>query len=219
VLEAHDGASALRLLERQETPVMLLLTDVVMPGMSGRELADEARARQPGLKVLFTTGYARNAIVHGGRLDPGVELLPKPFTFEALAAKVRDVLEKSASERILLVGPDAEARRRAEALIDQLGLAVDEAETRREALGRLKAMSGRYAAVLVAAGAEVDALVAEIRAEREDLPILIEAGGDPEPLRRAFAADRCVGVIASPIDVEELRLGLRDLRVRCESDL
>jgi CheY-like chemotaxis protein len=185
--------------------------------MSGRELADEARARQPGLKVLFTTGYARNAIVHGGRLDPGVELLPKPFTFEALAAKVRDVIEKSASERILLVGPDEEARRRAAALIDQLGLAADQAETRVEALGRLKAMPVGYAAALVAAGAEVEALVAEIRAEREDLPILIEAEGDPEPLRQAYAKDRCVGIVASPVDVEELRLSLRDLRVRCEA--
>ena len=94
VLEAHDGASALRLLERQEEAPQLLLTDVVMPGMSGRELADKARATWPKLRVLFTTGYARNAIVHAGRLDAGVELLPKPFTYEALAAKIRDVLDK-----------------------------------------------------------------------------------------------------------------------------
>ncbi|HLG81613.1 MAG TPA: hybrid sensor histidine kinase/response regulator, partial [Bradyrhizobium sp.] len=57
-------------------------------------LADEARKRRPELKVLFTTGYARNAIVHHGRLDPGVNLIAKPFTFAALAAKVRAVLDE-----------------------------------------------------------------------------------------------------------------------------
>ena len=62
--------------------------------MNGRQLADEALRRRPGLKVLFTTGYARNAIVHHGRLDPGVELIAKPFTYSGLAAKVRAVLSR-----------------------------------------------------------------------------------------------------------------------------
>jgi PAS domain S-box-containing protein len=217
VIEAHDGASALRLLERQETPLSLLLTDVVMPGMSGRELADEARALQPDLKVLFTTGYARNAIVHGGRLDPGVELLPKPFTFEALAAKVRDVLEKGTSERVLAVASDDGDRGRLATMLDVVGLAADVAATRVEALGRLRAMAGRYAAVLIAEDAEAEALIAELRAGQQDLPIVIEAAGDPEPLRLHHAADRCIAVIASPANGEELRLCLRDLRVRCET--
>jgi CheY-like chemotaxis protein len=72
----------------------LLFTDVGLPGINGRELADEARRRRPGLKVLYTTGYARNAIVHHGRLDPGVQMIPKPFTYAALAAKIRDILDK-----------------------------------------------------------------------------------------------------------------------------
>jgi PAS domain S-box-containing protein len=217
VLEAHDGPSALRLLERQETPISLLLTDVVMPGMSGRELADSARELQPDLKVLFTTGYARNAIVHGGRLDPGVELLPKPFTFEALAAKVRDILETSGQNRILAVAATDDDRARLASTVDEIGLAADLAATRVEALGRLKAMAGRYAAVLVRDDAEAEALVAELRAERQDLPIVIEAEGDPEPLRQLWASDRCIAVIAAPSSPEELRLCLRDLRVRCEA--
>jgi len=93
VLEAHDGPSALRLLERQ-TRVDLLFTDVVLPGgMTGAQVAAEARALRPELKVLFTTGYARNAIIHHGRLDKGVQLLTKPFSHNDLAAKVRDVLD------------------------------------------------------------------------------------------------------------------------------
>jgi signal transduction histidine kinase/CheY-like chemotaxis protein len=93
VLEAHDGPSALRLLERQRA-VDLLFTDVVLPsGMTGPVLADHARKISPTISVLFTTGYARNAIVHQGRLDPGVQLLTKPFEFADLAAKVRDMLD------------------------------------------------------------------------------------------------------------------------------
>jgi CheY-like chemotaxis protein len=94
VLEARDGPSALRLLD-QESRVDLLFTDVVLPnGMTGAQLAAQAKTIRPSLKVLFTTGYARNAIVHHGRLDSGVHLIVKPFSFNDLAAKVRDVLDK-----------------------------------------------------------------------------------------------------------------------------
>jgi CheY-like chemotaxis protein len=93
VLEAHDGPSALRLLERQSR-VDLLFTDVVLPGgLNGADLARDARALKPGLRVLFTTGYARDAIVHHGRLDAGVQLITKPFSYAGLATKVRDVLD------------------------------------------------------------------------------------------------------------------------------
>jgi len=92
VIEASDGMSALRLLDRYPE-ISLLFTDVGLPTINGRQLADEARRRRPGLRVLFTSGYARNAIVHQGRLDPGVELLSKPFTRTELGARVRDVLD------------------------------------------------------------------------------------------------------------------------------
>jgi CheY-like chemotaxis protein len=93
VIEAPDSPTALRILE-SSPHVRLLLTDIGLPGESnGRQLADEAMRRRPGLKVLFTTGYARNAIVHQGRLDPGIELLPKPFTFTELATKARRALD------------------------------------------------------------------------------------------------------------------------------
>jgi CheY-like chemotaxis protein/nitrogen-specific signal transduction histidine kinase len=92
VLEAADAEHALRLLREHQT-VRLLLTDVVMPGMNGRKLAEEAKAQQPSLKVLYMTGYSRNAIVHQGRLDAGVDLLQKPVTSEYLANTVRRVLD------------------------------------------------------------------------------------------------------------------------------
>ena len=92
VLEAAEAGPALAIL-RSDQRVDLLFTDVVLPGQSGRALADAAKAIRPDLKVLFTTGYSRNAIVHHGRLDPGVQLITKPFTYEQLAVRVRDVLD------------------------------------------------------------------------------------------------------------------------------
>ena len=92
MLTAADGHAALRLLaDRPE--IRLLFTDVGLPGgLNGRQLADAARETRPDLLVLYTTGYARNAIIHNGMLDPGVELMVKPFTFAALAAKLRAML-------------------------------------------------------------------------------------------------------------------------------
>jgi PAS domain S-box-containing protein len=93
VLSAPTGTAALELLD-QGHDIDLLFTDVVIPGgLTGRQLANEAVRCRPGLKVLFTTGYTRNAIVHQGRLDPGVHLISKPFSFNELGAKVRAVLD------------------------------------------------------------------------------------------------------------------------------
>ena len=92
VLEAANGKEALRLLT-EHNAVSLVLTDVVMPGMNGRKLAEEAKQRQPALKFLYMTGYSRNAIVHQGRLDPGVELIQKPLTSEQLSNSVRRILD------------------------------------------------------------------------------------------------------------------------------
>jgi signal transduction histidine kinase len=92
VLEAVDAKAAVAIVN-QPGRIDLLFTDVVLPGKTGRVLADEALAIRPDLKVLFTTGYSRNAIVHQGRLDVGVQLISKPFTFEELAVRIRKLLD------------------------------------------------------------------------------------------------------------------------------
>jgi PAS domain S-box-containing protein len=97
VLEAPEASAALEILRRPEQHVDLLLTDVVLPRMNGRELARLALALRPGLKVLFMTGYSRNAIIHQGRLDQGVELIQKPLTQEQLTQRVRNLLDSERS--------------------------------------------------------------------------------------------------------------------------
>jgi CheY-like chemotaxis protein len=92
VYEAGEAISALETLAEQPD-VVLLFTDLGLPGMNGRRLAEEAQARLPNLKVIYATGYARNAIVHNGLVDPGVNLIPKPYTVQALGRKLRQVLE------------------------------------------------------------------------------------------------------------------------------
>lgn len=95
VIAVEHGAAALDRIEAADPPIDLLFTDIVLPGgMTGAELADIARARWPDMRVLFATGYARNAIQQDGRLDPGVTLLTKPFTYSDLAAKVREILDR-----------------------------------------------------------------------------------------------------------------------------
>ncbi|WP_434221385.1 CHASE3 domain-containing protein [Mesorhizobium opportunistum] len=90
----HVGSGQEALEKLAATPgIALLFTDIVMPVMNGRKLAEEAVARQPGLKVIFTTGFTRNAVVHNGVLDHDVNFLAKPFTIEQLAAKLREVLD------------------------------------------------------------------------------------------------------------------------------
>jgi PAS domain S-box-containing protein len=92
VLVAEDGTGALALLA-EEADVQLLFTDVGLPGaLDGRQLADEVRRRRPEVKILFTTGYTRNAVMHDGRLDPDVEFIGKPFQFAALIGKIQRLL-------------------------------------------------------------------------------------------------------------------------------
>ena len=161
VLKAKDAAGALTVIE-SGAAIDLLFTDVVMPGqLRSTELVRQVRERSPEIAVLFTSGYTENSIVHGGRLDEGVELLTKPYTREALARKIRHVLNNhrqrlealrrtarpapaaaepkdTAKLSILLVEDDFLIRLSTADMLGELGHAVEEASTAEEALTILK---------------------------------------------------------------------------------
>jgi CheY-like chemotaxis protein len=162
VLKAKDAQSALAIVE-SGVPIDLLFTDVVMSGpLRSPELARKTRERLPNIAVLFTSGYTDNAIVHGGRLDDGIELLSKPYTREALARKLRHIMRNQQQKaitrqapsaevkpvangvppgrlRVLLVEDDALIRMSAADMLGNLGHSVIEAGNAGEALALLEA--------------------------------------------------------------------------------
>ncbi len=166
--------------------------------------------------MLYTSGYTRNSIVHGGRLDPGVEMIAKPFTYQSLSEKIADVIDAGRSGRVLVVDADPAVRKFVIDTLERLGLSVDEAATGSEALGRVRASKGRYDAVLidVDASATSDQLALELRAMHARLPLLISSRAPDEKLELRWSADPRAAVVRKPYDANRLqaamtRLGLR----------
>jgi PAS domain S-box-containing protein len=218
VLEAPDAQAALDLLE-QHPEISVLFTDIGLPrGMNGRRLAEEARQRCAGLKVLFTTGYARNAIVHDGRLDPGVELLPKPFTQAALAEKLRDIIDaKTAPARVLVVEDETLIQMVAVDYLHEIGLKVDVAGSATEALNKLRLIPGGVDAVVIDVGLpdrKGDALVHEIRTIYPSLPIIIASGHGQESLRSLFKDVPLIAIVNKPYTADGLKAALRTVGIR-----
>ena len=175
VLKASSPADAVRLCASE--PVHLLLTDIVMPQVSGRELARRLSQAQPSLKVLFMSGYTDNLIVRDGVLDPGIHFIEKPFSPEALAHKIRSVLGPplAPSSRILVVEDEAGVRSFFCAALQQAGYTVTEAANGKRALEMLRA-------------APVDLVITDlVMPEVEGLEII-------QILRKQFPALRVIAV-------------------------
>jgi CheY-like chemotaxis protein len=100
VIEAGDGTAAMQFSYAHEGPIQLLLTDVIMPGMTGRELANRLSQLRPEMKVLYMSGYTENAVGHNGLLEAGIILLQKPFTLPTLKEKVREVLDTALPQEV-----------------------------------------------------------------------------------------------------------------------
>jgi CheY-like chemotaxis protein len=219
VLEAPHASGALQMLEGHPD-VTVLFTDVGLPGgMNGRELVEQARKRHPTLKVLFTTGYARNAIVHEGRLDPGVELLTKPFTQAALGEKLRDIIDaRSAPARVLVVEDEALIQMLATEYLEECGLKVDMAGSATEALNKLGRVPGGVDAVVIDMGLpdrKGDVLVREVRSIYPSLPVVIASGQGNEELRQLFKDVALITFVSKPYTSEELKAAVRAIGIRC----
>ncbi|WP_426110258.1 PAS domain-containing protein [Massilia sp. PWRC2] len=180
VLKAGDATSALAIVA-SGMPIDLLFTDVVMPGpLRSPELARKARELQPQMAVLFTSGYTENAIVHGGRLDAGVDLLGKPYTRAALAQKIRQVLTQQkhklalaagdlgasgAPLRIMLVEDDEPLRSMTTELLEHFGYQVAQAGDAESAL-ELLAGDGQVGADVLITDLELPGISGEMLAAR-----------------------------------------------------
>jgi CheY-like chemotaxis protein len=218
VLEAPNARSALQLLE-SHPEVAVIFTDVGLPGMNGRQLIEEARKRRPTLKALFTTGYARNAIVHEGRLDPGVELLTKPFTHAALGEKIRDIIDaKSIPARILLVEDEPLIQMLAKEYLEECGIIVETAMSASEALNKLRLIPGGADALVLDIGLpdrKGDALVREVRSIYPSLPIVIASGQGLEELQQLFKGLSSITFVKKPYNSDDMKAAIRSIGIPC----
>jgi CheY-like chemotaxis protein len=237
VLKAKDAQSALAIIE-SGVPIDLLFTDVVMPGsLRSPELARKAQERLPGIAVLFTSGYTENAIVHGGRLDEGIELLSKPYTREAMARKVRHVLRNqqqrdvalSASSqlrqqrgngdganvpprplRVLLVEDDALIRFSTADMLTELGHSVTEAENGTQALALLdKGVFDVIVTDLVLPGMSGEEIAAHAIKQQPGLRVIFATGyGRLSSSARQNGLQGAV-VLQKPYDQQNMETALR----------
>ncbi|MBR0948373.1 PAS domain S-box-containing protein [Bradyrhizobium japonicum] len=227
VVKARDAVAALAIVD-SGIPIDLIFTDVMMPGtLRSPELARKAKERLPNVAVLFTSGYTQNAIVHGGRLDPGLELLAKPYTREALARKIRHVLANHAQRRlaatetrqttsedavkgatVLLVEDDELIRLTATEMLNDLGCKVMEASSAEEGL---KALDQAAVDILVTdvglPGVSGLQLAKDARSLRPDLCIVV-ATGDSGIQSEAELLDAVL--VVKPYAPETLRRSLEN---------
>jgi CheY-like chemotaxis protein len=219
VLQAHDAPSALKLLQIRPE-VQLIFTDVGLPGMNGAQLVAAARALRPDIKVLFTTGYARNAIVHQGRLDPGVELITKPFTRLQLASRIRDVLDVPAAGTrkpvALVIEDEALVRMFIVDQLNDLGFEVIDAGNAADGLRAARNHEQLDVAIVDRGLPDRDGMdvVAELRMQVPSLPVIVASGYGDLPEHTPLRNDTHVRFMSKPYDTEALTAALRALHVR-----
>jgi PAS domain S-box-containing protein len=213
VLAAAGGREALEMVETSGETVDLLLTDVVMPGMNGKTLAERLTASRPGLKVILMSGYADEAIGHRGAHEAGWAYLPKPFPPQALVAKVREVLAMPATLRTILVVDDEEAVRRL--LQDMLGdrYRVLVAADGREALETIEGEPNLDLVItdLVMPNLEGIETIQAIRKVRPGLKIVAMSGAFGGHFLKSAKVLGADAALMKPIQVDTLRKTLGEL--------
>jgi two-component system, cell cycle sensor histidine kinase and response regulator CckA len=206
VLEAANGGDALLVSKTHSGPIHLILTDVIMPGMDGLELARRLQPLRPEAKVLFTSGYTGDVIDHRGLRDPGVASLQKPFTPESLIGKVRETLDRSSVRPSILVADDsAPIRKFFTAILEGSGYSVLQAADRDEAVAHLR--NHRVGVALVdlnMPGQEGFEAVKEVRSNHPEVRIVLISGAFTDDSSRECEAWGVDAVLAKPISPERL---------------
>jgi signal transduction histidine kinase/CheY-like chemotaxis protein len=221
VFEAIDAASALEIVE-SEAGIHLLFTDLGLPGaLDGKGLADRVRVIRPSLRILITTAYAGSVLIHEGRLDPTVELLSKPFTFAALAFRIRELIDRQEADRdhgrILVVDDEVLLRMLTVDALQERGLQAEEAGTFHEARAKIENLGNQLAGAIIDLGlpdGPGDELVADIRALRANLPVILATGFADEEVRRRFSQDAFLQIMTKPFDPETLLALLAKFGIR-----
>jgi PAS domain S-box-containing protein len=206
VVVAANGWEALLYSERHVGPIHLMLTDVVMPGMTGQELADRLRPLRPEMQVLFISGYIENGMVQPHTLDAGTGFLAKPFSPEALATKIREALGPPRSVgKVLVVDSEEEIRSFLQMVLSSVGFAVLEAESGEQALRNLEGEVVDM--ILVDLGKpgqhELD-LVRLLQKRRPDLKVIAMSGTLGEEFLRAAEELGANATLGKPIRADQL---------------
>jgi signal transduction histidine kinase/CheY-like chemotaxis protein len=223
VFEANDAASALEILGR-EPDISLLFTDLGLPGgMDGRVLANRARTSRASLRILITTAYAASTLVHEGRLDTEIELLSKPFSHSALATRIRELLDRREEQRemrILVVEDELLVQMFIAEVLEDAGCVPLRAASASEGLAQFQTEHAELAGAIIDLGLpdrRGDELVADIRATRPDLPIVLATGYADDNVRRRFAQDDRLMVLSKPFKPDSLSAALRRFGIRVQS--
>jgi DNA-binding response OmpR family regulator len=213
VLITKDGNDALRVSERHAGQIHLLLTDVVLPKMGGKEIASRLTALRPEIKVLFMSGYTGNALTQQGPLDRTTDFIPKPWTPEGLCGKIRDVLgTKSSIQRILVVDDEPEIRQLLADILEGAGFQVFTAGDGREA----REEAGKYPIDLVITDLfmpeeEGIEMIRAMRKEHPQLKIIAMSGGFGLEMLKVAEMLGAQAVLTKPLAAETVLGRIREL--------
>jgi CheY-like chemotaxis protein len=206
VLQAANGGEALAVAAAHPGPIHLLITDVVMPEMSGRELGAELQRRRPDIRVLYMSGYTGSAIARRGLLEESVAFMQKPFTAESLAGRVRDVLGSvPAAGAILVVDDDAAVRSLFHKILARAGYRVMEAADGAQALAALR--KGGVDLVitdLVMPGKEGIETIVEIRKNHPQVKVAAVSGAFGGRYLEVASLLGAEAALAKPVSEEDL---------------
>ncbi|ARP81645.1 hypothetical protein CAL12_13055 [Bordetella genomosp. 8] len=242
--EVHQAGDAMAALERlgARDDIALLFTDVGLPrGMNGRDLAEAARAIRPGLRVLYTSAYAEGTLTHDGKLPPGVALIPKPFTFNSLAQRVREILDQPLPQapqpapanaapgdispsgtaigarpaRVLIVEDDELVRELATEALTEFGYEVAEAGTAAQALSTMESAADVGAAIVDLGLPDMPGkeLIRRLAERHPGLPIIVASGYGQVELDAAMPAATRVAFVQKPYELDGLYKALKNLGV------